>query len=207
MATINEITSAAGYKGDAALGGYIPDAIVIDTKPLETLAKYTIDFNKAEYRQRQLDAEAKAVDLAEVAAFDFSQIDEQWRKPIAEKFNALTTYVRQNPDVFNYQKNPEKYLEYKRLKNETAQAVKNGGANQILLEGRKEAVAKETDLDIRSIRQKRLDGDKVKTGLDAKLPIEDSNDIAFPKLGDPAKTKFDVYAIDANNTIYEKHIA
>lgn len=69
MANIRDIVAASSYEGSANLGGFVPDAIDIDTKPLQTLALFTVEYNKAEYRQRQLDAEEQAKELASLAAW------------------------------------------------------------------------------------------------------------------------------------------
>ena len=72
MATINEITNASSYTGNAALGGYIPNAIDIDTKPLVALMGYTVMYNKAQYDQRQKDTDGKILELADISKFDIA---------------------------------------------------------------------------------------------------------------------------------------
>lgn len=205
MATINDITNAASYRGDAALGAFLPDAIQIDTKPIEDLAKYTVVYNQAEYTQRQKDAEERARELAQIAALDFSKIDTKWREPISEKYDALIKYVKENPNVFNYQKNPKGYLEYKRLKDETNQAVTNGGANQVLLEGRRKTIADNPDVQLKSIMQKTLDEDVANTGLDSSLPVEQKFDLSFPKIPAPAQVTLDVLVTGENGVTKKTH--
>jgi hypothetical protein len=70
MATIQEISQGSNYQGNAALGGFAPKAIDIDNKPLQTLAAYTVMFNKNQYDQRQKDTDNKIQELAELSKYD-----------------------------------------------------------------------------------------------------------------------------------------
>lgn len=200
MPDIKDITTAASYTGNKELGGYVPDAISIDARPLELLASYTVAYNKAEYDQRQKDAEGRAKELAGMAAIDFSKIDDKWRQPIAEKFDKLTAFVKTNPSVFNYQKNPQGFLEYSRMKDELGQAVNSGKANQIILEKRNGDIKSETNVDTKQYKQNRLDEDKGKTGLYDTMPIEEQYDIKFDKLPEVGLLKTSVIYKSPNST-------
>jgi hypothetical protein len=70
MATIQEISQGSNYQGNAALGGFAPKAVDIDSKPLATLAAYTVMFNKNQYDQRQKDTDNKIEELAELSKYD-----------------------------------------------------------------------------------------------------------------------------------------
>jgi len=70
MATINEITNAASYRGDAALGGAGEIGLNIDWRPMQQLAQYTFMYNRSEYEQRQKDADEKIDELAKLTAYD-----------------------------------------------------------------------------------------------------------------------------------------
>ena len=203
MADINSITNAASYVGNKELGGYIPDAIQIDTKPLADLARYTVIYHEAEYKQRQADAEKTAAELAGIASIDFSKIDEQWRAPIAEAYQKLTDYTRVNPESFNYAKNPKGWLEYNQKKNDVLSMVKNGTANQVLKEGREAKIANETNVEIKTRLQSSLDRDVKSTGLNQSLPHEEKYNIEFAKIPAPKNFEFTVLT-DLNNSQVSK---
>ena len=200
MPEIKDIVGAASYTGNKELGGYVPDVIAIDPRPLELLASYTVAYNIKEREQRQKDAEGQAKELAGIAAIDFSKIDDKWRQPIAEKFDKLTAFVKANPNVFNYQKNPEGFLEYSRMKDELGQAVSSGKANQIILEKRIGDVKAETDINLKEFKQNSLNTDKDKTGLYDNMPAEEQYDLTFDKLPNPALLKTSVVYKDPNGT-------
>lgn len=203
MSVTSEINSSALYLGDKNLGGFAPSAIDIDTTPLADLAKYTMLYNKAEYDQRQKDAEKRALELVSIAQFDFAAIDEKWRTPIAEKMNELTAFIRKNNnDVFNYQKNPDAYLEYQQKKADLNEAVLSGKANQVLLELRKTGVAAETNLKMKKVKEDEMNRDKAKTTLFDKMPIEDKYDIKFTELAKNQQLSFDAVERNPNdNTV------
>lgn len=203
MATINEITNAAGYTGNAALGGYAPSAIEIDTKPLQLLAQYTVAYNKAEYDQRQKDSEAKAAEIADLATIDFSKIDPKWQQPIKEGFDKITQLARNNPNVQNYK--DKDYPEYKRLVAELNQAVKSGKANTIVIEKRSGDIKAETNVQSKILKQKRLDEDKEKTGLYDTMPIEESYNLTIKKPVNPAALQTTVISRLPNSTVTNKY--
>lgn len=98
MATINEITGAAGYTGNAALGGYISTAIDIDTKPVDALAAYTVAQNQAYYNQRLKDADNVLEQLAAITQYDWTTAvgkdKEEALRVYTEAVNAAKEYAK-----------------------------------------------------------------------------------------------------------------
>lgn len=62
------------YEGNAALGGAAPEVLNINTKPFEDLARYTMLYNKAEYDQRQKNADEMINQLAEEAKININDL-------------------------------------------------------------------------------------------------------------------------------------
>src|SRR4051812_35694333 len=72
MPTIADITNAASYQGNAALGGGGGFVLDVDLKPIQQLAQYTFLYNKSQYDQRQKDADQKIKELADLSAYDLT---------------------------------------------------------------------------------------------------------------------------------------
>src|SRR6478752_2409094 len=107
----------SSYTGSAPLGGGVDIGVLnIDTRPLEDLGKYTMLYNKAEYDQRQKDAEAKAKQLASITAYDLTTAIPKDREIITKGYDELIDYARQNPTVLDYKNNPSGWLEYNKKK-------------------------------------------------------------------------------------------
>lgn len=70
MPTMNDITNAASYQGNANLGGGAGIPLEIDIRPVMQLAQYTYLYNKSQYDQRQKDADEKIKELAGLTAYD-----------------------------------------------------------------------------------------------------------------------------------------
>ncbi|HQV55017.1 MAG TPA: hypothetical protein PLX17_05850 [Chitinophagaceae bacterium] len=70
MATINEISNAAQYRGESSLGGGSTGAFEISTRPFELLNAYTLRYKKDQYDQAQIDADEKIKQLAKLTAYD-----------------------------------------------------------------------------------------------------------------------------------------
>lgn len=95
MATIQEISQGSNYQGNAALGGFAPKAIDIDNKPLQTLAAYTVMFNKNQYDQRQKDTDSKITELAELSKYDILGARGKDKEEAINSYQKLQESMRQ----------------------------------------------------------------------------------------------------------------
>lgn len=92
MAEISQIVQEQSYRGDANLFGY-GAPILIDVKPLDDLARYTMIANKADYDQRQKDTDAKVLELAKLATINLNDLHGKDKDEVSKSLNDLITYA------------------------------------------------------------------------------------------------------------------
>lgn len=187
----------SNYTGNAALGGGVIDPVKIDTKPLEQLAQYTMLYNKAEYDQRQKDAEAAAKEIADATKYDLNTSIPKDAKIVQDKYNALQEYLRNNPDAVNY-RNQEKWAEYKRLRNDLEQDLSSAKARSILHMSRKEEIAKETNPELKKLMEEELERDIQNTDIRTPLPHSQKYEVKMPEIPKGVQVQFDVFKKGAN---------
>jgi hypothetical protein len=134
----------SSYEGNAGLGGGSLGFFKLDTRPLEDFARYTMLYNKAEYDQRQKDAEKAAEELGKIADYDLTTSIQKDAKVLQEKYDKLTSYVKQNPNALQY-KNREQWLEYQRLKNDLSNDIRGAKTRNIMNLSRQKEISEATD--------------------------------------------------------------
>ena len=194
MATIQEISQGSNYQGNAALGGFAPKAIDIDNKPLQTLAAYTVMFNKNQYDQRQKDTDNKIEELAELSKYDILGARGK------DKDEAIRSYQKLQDSMREYAmrgvpKSPQEKLqqeiELKTNIKEATDKIKSLNArgikyNKLLNDINGDATT--------NAEEKRLFKDELDQNFndtDWKTPISDLEKYTFemPKVGDAAMGK------------------
>lgn len=190
-------SSFSSYTGNAALGGGVIDAVKIDTKPIEQLAQYTMLYNKAEYDQRQKDAEKAATEIADATSYDLTSSIPKDAKILQDKYNKLQEYLRDNPEAVNY-RNTEKWQEYKRMRNDLEQDITSAKSRSILKLSREQKIAAEKNPELKKIMEDELNKDIERTDIRTPLPHDQQYDLSMPEMpkGDPVT--FDVYKKGAN---------
>lgn len=191
MATINEISNAAGYVGNAALGGAGELALNIDWRPLQQLAQYTFLYNKSEYDQRQKDAERAAAEIADAASYDITTAIPKDAKVLQEKYDGLIKFMADNPTAMNY-RNKEQWAEYKRLRNDLDNDVKSAGTREVIKLARQSEIQNETNPLEKERLQKSLDAEIDKTDIRTTLQHTDKFNIEPVKYVAPKNLKFTV---------------
>ncbi len=108
---------ASRYTGDANLGGGTFGFVKLDVSPIVDLGRYVMLYNKAEYDQRQKDAESASGEIAEMTKYDISTGIPKDAKLLQKKYDDLLNFVRENPDAINY-RNKELYMKFNAMKND-----------------------------------------------------------------------------------------
>lgn len=163
MAEASSIGAAFNsYTGDPNLGGGSYGFAKIDTGPLEDYAKYVLLRNKAEWDQRQKDAEKAADELASFAELDLSTTIPKHATVLQKKYDELYDWARQNPDALQYSINGKpnpKYLEYRKKKGDLMNDIKFAKMNSIIDIKRRQAIADEPNEGKKKILQQQLDAE------------------------------------------------
>lgn len=192
MATAAEIgVSNSRYTGDPGLGGGTFGSVKLDTKPIEDLARYTMLYNKSEYDQRQKDAEAAAKEIADYTSYDLNTGIPKDAKLLQEKYDKLTTYMRENPEALNY-KNKEQWAKYNELKNDLNNDLQGAKIRNTMWAMRQKEIQDEKDPNVRALKQADLDSEIEAT--DIRTPIKHSQkyDDSMPEIPKPNGVSFDV---------------
>lgn len=91
------------YEGNAGLGGGSLGVLKIDTKPLEDLARYTMLYNKAEYDQRQKNADEMIAEIAKQTSININDLygkdKEEFQKQFLEFNKYLNDFARTVPQT------------------------------------------------------------------------------------------------------------
>lgn len=181
----------SNYRGDPNLGGFGLGFGKIDTRPIEDLARYTMLYNKAEYDQRQKDAEKAAEQLADLTALDLSTTIPKDAKILQDRFDALTTYVRENPDALNY-KNRKQWLEYNKKKADLMNDVKFAKIRSVANIKNLDAIATEKNESIKKRMEAALEKNIADTDIRTPLNFNQEYDLKVPEIADNKGLKFDV---------------
>lgn len=196
--------SGTGYTGNAALGGGSFGSFQLDTKPIEDLARYTMLFNKAEYDQRQKDAEKAADEIADLTSFDLTSGIPKDAKLLSDKYDKITAYVRENPNALDY-RNKKEWTEYNRMKNDLDNDLRGAKVRNTMFALRQKEVQDEKDPALRKLMQEELDREISET--DIRTPIKHSqqyND-KLPEIPAVGSVKFDVWAKLPNDNVQRKY--
>lgn len=146
MAAADIGANFSSYQGNENLGGGSWGVINIDTKPIQTLAAYTMLYNKAEHDQNQKNAEEYAKELAEMAAFDMTTAIPKYRDQIQKGYDDLLAWTAKNSTANDYKKNPELFLERKKKIADFDKLLKAGTTQQTLATVWQQRIEKETNV-------------------------------------------------------------
>lgn len=201
MASAAEIgVSNSRYTGNGGIGGGTFGSFQLDTKPIEDLARYTMLYNRAEYEQRQKDAEKAALEIADMTSYDLTSGIPKDAKLLQEKYDKLTAYVRDNPNALDY-RNKKEWAEYKKMRNDLDNDLEGAKVRNTMWKVRQKEIQDQTDPKLRKIMQKELDDEISATEI--RTPIKHSR--AFEdysiKLPDAPELTFDVVKTGPNATI------
>lgn len=190
---------ASNYVGNAAIGGGSFGSFQLDTKPIEDLARYTMLYNKAEYDQRQKDAETAAKEIADMTSYDLTSGIPKDAKVLESKYDALTNYVNANPGVLNY-RNKKEFAEYKKMRNELDNDLSGAKIRNTMWAVRQKEIQDEQDPEMKKILQEELDIEISDT--DIRTPIKHTNQYTDQQiiLPDAPSLSFEVVKVGPNST-------
>ena len=210
MATINEISNAAGYTGNAALGGYIPSAIELDTKPVQQLMAYTVMQNKALFEQRQVDAQDKLKQLAEISQFDITRARGKDKDmaiaAMAELQHFAADYARKGVPR-NPQEKIQQEIELQTKIKDATDKIKSLNARGIAYQARLAAIEKESGTaETKTAKKRRLDEVFDTTSWDTPIPLEENYKAEIPEISAPMYTK-NTTSVDTGNEIVQQEVS
>lgn len=194
--------SGMNYQGQASAGGYT--YAPLDTKPLEDLAKYTMLYNKAEYDQRQKNADEKIAELAKIAELNANDLRGKDRDEFLKEWNKAAEdgqeYARKTAKT--PKEKVEQYLEWKQKVQGVANKFVSGKARAIKYVKELDEINNSTDdADTKAVRKKQLDEMFDKTPINEQfgsLPKYETSTIDIPK---PIASKIETVAIGDNEDI------
>lgn len=192
--------SASSYTGDAALGGGSFGFAKLDVSPILELAKYRMLYNKAEYDQRQKDAEKVAEEIGQLTSYDLTSSIPKDAKILQEKWDKITEYVKNNPGATDY-KNKKEWMEYRKMRNDLDNDLRMAKTRNIMNMVRKEEISKEPDAEMKALMERELQSEIDAT--DIRTPIQHSHKYGdfSVKLPDAPELTFDVVKTGPNATV------
>ena len=210
MASIAEITQGSSYLGNKELGGFIPTAIEIDTKPLQALAGYTVMYNRDQYNQRQKDANEKIAQLAELSKYDIANArgkdKEMAMKVYADLQNKMRDYASRGVPISPEEK-VQQEVELKTTVNDAITKIKALNGRGIAYNARLNAINQDANASaaVKSIRKKQLDEEFDSTEWDTPISAEEKYTVTLPKIGAPVYTK-NTTSVDTGNEIVQQEV-
>lgn len=200
MPTINDITNAASYRGDANLGGGGGFVLDIDLKPVQQLAQYTYLYNKSQYDQRQKDADEKIKTLAGLTAYDAATGEGKDKDEVLKRVSAL----REKGANFASKKwkNPDEktkaYFEFQRSIAEDIKAINSATARQLKMTAYKDKVQADNTLTVPEKELRIKQAEKAFNDTDIyTLPTFTQFDLTTPSVGEPLTEKINIIKKDA----------
>lgn len=187
----------SSYQGNSALGGGSFGFVKLDTDPIQDLAKYQMLYNRSEYEQRQKDTEKAANEIADVTSYDLTTGIPKDAKLLSDKYDQLTTYIRDNPDATNY-RNKKSWTDYNRMKNDLENDLRGAKVRNTMFALRQKEIQDETNPQTRKLMQDELDKEIADT--DIRTPLKHSQQYAdfSIKLPDAPSLSFDVTKVGPN---------
>lgn len=204
MASIQDINDFQRTAGNVSSGGGSTGAILLDTSPLNDLARYTMIKNKFMYEEDEKKKQEIAGKIADLTAYDLTVIPEE-SKIIQKEWSNLVDSVRQDPTVFDFNKNPQGYINYYEKRNKFANKLK-GAKNRLSVYAiRQSEIEKETNLAEKGRKQRELDADIKRTGIDTPLPATQQFDVEPVKVSPVQTMTFDVVDEGPNKDVIREY--
>ncbi len=183
MAEASSIGAAFdSYTGDQALGGGSLGFGRIDTRPLDDLARYTFIYNKAEYDQRQKDAQAAADQIAESTNYDLNSGIKKDADALQSKYNDLINFIRTNPDAINY-RNKEQWAKYRTMRSDLENDLKGAKVRNLMYMSRQNEIQDTQAPELKAYLQGELNNEIAGTDIRTPLKATAKFDIAPVPVG------------------------
>ena len=187
MAAASDIgANFSAYQGNSNLGGSTLGSFVLDTRPLQDFARYTMLYNREEQERKQKEAEAAAAEIAKFYSLDLSTSIPKDAKELLSDNEKLTKYIRENPDALIYSTDPvkkDKWMTYNKMKSDLAQKARFAKIRDIIYKKRTEDIAKETNEGVRNVIKEKLQKNIDDTDIYTPLDVFEKNDLTVPEAG------------------------
>lgn len=209
MATIQEISQGSNYQGNAALGGFAPKAIDIDNKPLQTLAAYTVMFNKNQYDQRQKDTDEKIKELATLSQYNILGARGKDKEEAINTYEKLQEAMREFA-MMGVPKSPQQKLqqelEVKTKTKQTIDKINSLNARGIAYDKRLNDIKiNYSDPKIREIKTKQLEDEFNSTDWQTPIGSEEKFTAILPTIG-AASTRSSTANKNVGNQIVQQKL-
>lgn len=189
--------SASRYTGDPNLGGGTFGFVKLDVEPIQNLARYTFMYNKAEYDQRQKDAEFAAEELADMTNYDLTTGIPKDRKVLEEKYGKLLDFVKENPGAIDY-RNKEMWSKYKAMRADLANDLKGAKIRNVMYAERMKKISDTGDQELKDIMMKELEDEVNQKDIRTPLNYDQQYIVSDLTVPAPSELNFDVTKKDAN---------
>ncbi len=196
--------SFSDYQGNKGLGGGNDGVIVIDTKPLENLATYTMMYKKSQWDQQKKETDAKVAQLADLSNIALNDLRGKDKEQATKEFADLQVYASEYA-----RKAPKNAQE--RMQNELDWQTKYGAFKNNFNSGKQRAVSYQAQLN--TIKQNIPEASTQDEAIKQLNKTFDSTDIgttisAVPNfkmekfdIPDPSIQKFNNIAILGNDNV------
>lgn len=190
----------SSYQGNVGLGGGTFGSGRIDTRPVEDLGRYIMLYNKAEFDQRQKDAESTAKEIADMTSYDLTSPIKKDADHLQNKYDKLLLFVRDNPNALDY-RNKEKWAQYKSLRNDLENDLRGAKVRKTMYDLRLKEIADEPIVGNQKLRQQMLDKEVEETDIRTPLKHSQKYDVELPEMPTGKIVNFDTYKTSGNMDI------
>lgn len=213
MAGIGQlIVQDAFYKGDPVLGGGVTPFVKIDTTPIERVQQYRYLTDKIKFDDKNEKDAAVAKEIASLSAFDPTSELKPYSEYLRGQLFQIQKYVKDDPSVLNYSRNPEGFIRFKEMQNKFMQARQAATKNDVLYKKDKAEIDAIADPNKRSIKQKELDirvselfQEGVEPAFNKTLGAGSDFSQADYQMPEIKPTEYELIGADANNNFNVKY--
>lgn len=136
MATIQDITQGASYRGDPNLGGAIDMGVTISPSPLDRLATFTYYRDRDLWMKKQKDDADAANRIAMITSYDTTSPLKPYTEDLKKRVDKLKEHIRK-PNALSYDKGRELFQETLDMMGDIENRRRKATANGVLYEAEK----------------------------------------------------------------------
>lgn len=204
MAAAEIAVGASSYQGNAALGGFDAGVIKIDPTPIQQLAQYSFYYNRDMWRQKQKDADDLVAELSKSSELDLNKLIPEERDQVVSKYESLRVDAA---DIAKRMKGGEDktklILEWRDKLKKTSDFVTVANTRYLSKAAREKQIAEETNPEMKSFLQRKLDEALKATTVEQPIPALQSYDLKITEKPAPKSTQFGVYKYDDNSNFID----
>lgn len=115
MASVQDILAINNRAGDSVKGGGQTYGVTIDASPFQRLAEYTYLDNVQKQKDKTIKDQAIATEMGTAMALDPNSTNKELYESLNKKKDEINYLIKNNLDVFDYNKNPAANIKLKEL--------------------------------------------------------------------------------------------